>query len=68
MQDKSELFAIDTKPVRGFFDGQPLANDEADRRPIEGGFGPRIVLALHVRRVSPERSRDTQGNMLRAIT
>jgi hypothetical protein len=68
MKNMSELLTIYTKPVRGFFDGQPLTNDEADSRPIKGGFGSRIVLALHVRCVRPQTPRDTQGNMLRAIT
>jgi hypothetical protein len=68
MEDMSEFLTIDTQPVRGFFDGQPLANDEADGRPIKGGFGSRVVLALHVRCVRPQNPRDTQGSMLRAIT
>jgi hypothetical protein len=66
VQDVSEFFAIDTEPVRGLFDGKPLAHDEADGCPIQGGFGPGVVLVLHVaRRVRPRG--DTQGNMVRAI-
>jgi hypothetical protein len=68
VKDMSELLAIDAQPVRGLFDGEPLANDEADSCPIQGGFSMRVVLALHVRCVRPQTPRDTQGNMLRAIT
>ena len=50
VQDVSEFFSIDTESVRGFFDGQPLANDEADSGPIQSGFGTRVVLMLHVAR------------------
>lgn len=50
MEDVGEILAIDAKAVRGLFNGQPLANDEADRCPVQGGFGPRVVLALHVAR------------------
>lgn len=49
MQDIGQILGIDAEPFRGFFNGQPLANDEADRRPVQGGFGPSVVLALHVR-------------------
>lgn len=47
MEDIRQLLRIDAEPFRSFFDRQPLANDEADRRPIQGGFGPGVVLALH---------------------
>ena len=51
MKDLSEFFPIDAQPVRGFIYGQPLANDEADCCPVQGGFGPSVVLVLHGRRV-----------------
>ena len=51
MQDIGQILGIDAEPFGGFFNGQPLANDEADRRPVQGGFGPGVVLALHVRYV-----------------
>jgi hypothetical protein len=47
MEDVGQILGIDAEPFRSFFDRQPLANDEADRRPIQGGFGPGVVLALH---------------------
>lgn len=50
MQDIRQILGIDAEPFRGFFYGQPLANDEADCRPVQGGFGPGVVLALHFRR------------------
>lgn len=40
MEDVRQFIVLDAEPVRGFFDGQPLADDEADRCPIQGGFGP----------------------------
>jgi hypothetical protein len=49
MEDVGQILGIDAEPFRSFFDRQPLANDEADGRPIEGGFRPGVVLALHVR-------------------
>jgi hypothetical protein len=49
MQDVGQILGIDAESFRGFFYGQPLTNDEADRRPIQGGFGPGVVLALHFR-------------------
>ena len=45
MQDVGQILGIDAKPFRSFFYGQPLANDKADRRPVQGGFGPGVVLA-----------------------
>ena len=67
MQDGGEFLPLDAKPVRGFFYGQPLANDEADRRPVQGGFGPSVVLVLHlICCARPPNYRDAQGNMLRA--
>lgn len=67
VQDVGELFPIDAQPVGGFFDGQPLTHDEADSRPVQGGFGPRVVLALHVLIASvPRKAGDTRGIMLRA--
>ena len=48
MEDIRQILGIDAEPFRSFFNGQPLANDEADCRPVQGGFGPGVVLA-HVR-------------------
>lgn len=47
MQDAGQILGIDAEPFCRFLDRQPLANDEADCRPIQGGFGPCVVLALH---------------------
>ena len=68
MQDICQILGIDAEPFGGFFDRQPLANDEADGCPVQSSFGTRVGLVLHVaRRVRPIDPRDTQGSMLRAI-
>ena len=68
VQDVGQLFAIYAESVGGFFDGQPLANDEADGGPIQSGFGTGVVLVLHVaRRVRPLIRGTRKSSMLRAI-
>jgi hypothetical protein len=60
MEDVGQILGIDAEPFRGLYYRQPLANDEADGRPIQGGFRPGVVLALHVRLRAPsvkERAR-----------
>jgi hypothetical protein len=49
MEDVGQILGTDAEPFRSFFYRQPLANDEADGRPIQGGFRPGVVLALHFR-------------------
>jgi hypothetical protein len=65
MQDICQILGIDAEPFGGFFDRQPLANDEADGRPVQGGFGPGVVLALHIR-YAPHPLRSAQDSILRA--
>ena len=65
MEDVGQILGVDAEPFRGFFDGQPLANDEADCRPVQGGFGPCVVLA-HFLNVAPRPCRSVQTAMLRA--
>ena len=67
MKDFGERFPVDAKPVCGLLDGEPLANDEADAGPIQGGFGPSVVLVLHVPSRPSPGIRGHARRMLRAI-
>ena len=47
MQDVAHVFFGNAQTFGGLVDGQALADDEADGRPVDRGFGPCVLGQLH---------------------